>query len=67
LAEALKTNTTLTWLWLENSEITAVGAKELAEALKTNTTKQGCRVNVRLDFFVSSDEERSCCSSQSIF
>jgi Ran GTPase-activating protein (RanGAP) involved in mRNA processing and transport len=38
LAEALKTNSTLTTLDLQNNSIGPDGAKALAEALKTNST-----------------------------
>jgi hypothetical protein len=37
LAEALKNNTVLTTLYLDNNAIKDEGAKELAEALKNNT------------------------------
>ena len=38
LAEALKTNTTLTEINLGDNSIGGEGAKAIAEALKTNTT-----------------------------
>ncbi|CAF0804198.1 unnamed protein product [Didymodactylos carnosus] len=38
IAEALKTNQTLTHLYMENNNISDAGAKAIAEALKTNQT-----------------------------
>ena len=52
LAEALKTNTTLTDIILDNNKIGDEGAKAIAEALKTNTTL----INLKLSTNIIGDE-----------
>ncbi|CAF1522034.1 unnamed protein product, partial [Didymodactylos carnosus] len=44
IAEALKTNQTLTYLLINNNNISDAGAKSIAEALKTNQTLTDLRI-----------------------